>query len=415
MTVNVRYAVVGAGIRGRGYAAWIHRHDGAELAAVADPDPARRQAAAGSQTARQYADWRTLLDSERAVDAVVIATQDREHVEPALAFAARGVHILLEKPMAPTEQECRKVVAAVEAAGILFGVCHVLRYTSYTDLVKQVVDAGVLGRIMDVQHLEPVGWWHMAHSYVRGSWRREADATPMLLAKSCHDLDWITYVTGESIEQVASVGGLHHFRADQKPAGAGERCTSCEIEPSCPYSAVKLYATTLERHGLVWPVSVVTRATDREGLLADLAEGPYGRCVYACDNDVVDHQSVLMRLTSGATATFTMTAFSEQAHRKTRIFGTHGCLDGDGERITVTDFRTGEVTERRAVVSGAAHAGGGHGGGDAALMAAFTAAVASDDPGRIRSGARESLHSHLAVFAAERARHGRRLETVPLE
>ncbi|MFH8586956.1 Gfo/Idh/MocA family protein [Streptomyces celluloflavus] len=405
----VRVALVGAGNRGLTYADWIAAHpEHAELVAVADPRPAAR---AASGAPLEYADWRPLAE-HRIADAVIVATQDRDHVEPVLALARAGYAILAEKPLAPTEEETRRLVEGVRAAGVLFAVCHVMRYTPYTDLVKSVVDSGVLGELVSLEHLEPVGWWHYAHSYVRGPWHSERDSSPMLLAKSCHDLDWISYVLGARIEEVASFGGLKHFRPQNKPAGAGERCLDCAVEADCPYSALKLYPPTLREQGPVWPVTHVTEATDEAGLHEALRTGPYGACVYAGGNDVVDHQVVAMRLTGSVTATFQMMAFTEQTHRQTRIFGSHGWLSGDGERVTVQDFRTGHSRVHELGASGS-NAAEGHGGGDTALVEAFVRAVATGDPGAIRSGTDASLGSHLAAFAAERARHTHTVQQVP--
>ncbi|MFI6295563.1 Gfo/Idh/MocA family protein [Nonomuraea sp. NPDC050790] len=404
---KVTLAVAGAGNRGQTYAAWVAAHPGrAELVAVADPDPARRRAiGAGHPGVREFGDWRDLL-TERVADAVILSTQDRMHVEPAIALADAGYALLMEKPLAPTEEECRRIVRAVSASGVLFAVCHVLRYTPYTELVKRIAGSGVLGEIMSVEHLEPVGWWHHAHSYVRGPWRSERLASPMLLAKSTHDLDWLTYVTGRRIERVSSFGSLGHFRPDRRPAGAADRCLDCPIEPACPYSAPKLY---LDR-GYDWPTSVLG-GTEAE-VMAALRSGPYGRCVYACDNDVVDHQVLAMELEGGATATFTMTAFTEQTHRQTKIFGTHGRLVGDGESVQVLDFRDGRNTGWESASTGS-NAGDGHGGGDAGVMDAFVRALATGERSYVRSDHTESLHSHLAVFAAERARHTGTVVTVP--
>ena len=156
-------------------------------------------------------------------DAVIICTQDAMHAEPAVAFAKKGYAILLEKPMAPNEADCRRIVEAVKANGILFAVCHVMRYTRYTQMLKQVVDSGAIGEVVSLQHLEPVGYWHQAHSFVRGNWRNEQESSFMLLAKSCHDLDWIRYIMGEPCLSVSSFGALKHFNTSEKPAEAGER------------------------------------------------------------------------------------------------------------------------------------------------------------------------------------------------
>ncbi|MFE0154439.1 Gfo/Idh/MocA family protein [Nonomuraea sp. NPDC059007] len=409
----VSLAIAGAGDRGSGYARWaLARPEQARIVAVADPSAERGPALAAESGAEYFTDWRHLAGRGRIADAVVIATQDGEHAEPAKAFAELGYHILVEKPLAPTEAECRDIVAAVEKAGVIFAVCHVLRYAPYTDTVKAVLDSGRIGEIVSLQHLEPVGFWHQAHSYVRGNWRRADQSAFMLLAKSSHDLDWLQYVVGRRIRRVSSFGGLRHFRPDNRPEGAAARCLDCGVEPECPYSAPRLYFGRLRegRHG--WPLSVVTPTFTEEALTGALRDGPYGRCVYDCDNDVVDHQVVAMEFDGGASATFTMTAFTTGGHRRTRIFGTHGELSCDGEHVRVDDFRTGTSSVIAVTPDGDATAGGGHAGGDERLMAAFVAAVATGEHDRIRSGPAESLASHLAVFAAERARLTGRIVTV---
>ncbi len=411
----VSLIVVGAGQRGTGYARWAARNPGrASVVAVAEPDQARRDRfAAGHGIAGRNAagDWRELAGRARFADAVLICTQDRMHVGPAEAFAALGYHILLEKPMAPDEAGCRRIVAAVERAGVMLAVGHVLRYTPYTRAVKEIADSGQLGDIMSVQHLEPVGFWHHAHSYVRGNWRRADLATAMLMAKSCHDLDWLQYVLGRPPLRVSSFGSLTHFPAAARPEGAGERCVACPVEADCAYSARRFYGDLLERGADGWPLSVVIDEFTPAALDAALRDGPYGRCVYACDTDVVDHQVVALEFPGAATATFTMTAFTEAARRSTRLFGTRAELSGDGRTLRLYDFLS--RSERLIEPPAANGDADGHGGGDAGLMDAFTAAVAAGRPELIKSGPRESLASHLAVFAAERARLNGTVETIP--
>jgi predicted dehydrogenase len=327
------------------------------------------------------------------------------HADPAVAFAAKGYHILLEKPMAPNEADCARIAAAVKQAGVLCAVCHVLRYTSYTQALKQIVDAGEIGEVVSLQHLEPVGYWHQAHSFVRGNWRNTNESSFMLLAKSCHDMDWIRYIVGSKCLSLSSFGSLKHFRREAKPSAAGQAkfCLDCAYEPQCPYSAKKIYLGRLARGERGWPVDVVTPEATEESLTAALRSGPYGRCVYECDNDVVDHQVVNMLFEGGRSAVFTMTAFNAGSHRKTRIFGTRGEIYGDGESIEVYDF----LSDTRRVIetnTGDASLLGGHGGGDYGLMDRFVAAIAAGDQGLILSGAEESLETHRMTFAAERAR-----------
>jgi predicted dehydrogenase len=403
ISVNrVDLAVAGAGIRGTTYAMHAVATGRAAVVAVAEPDPARRDAFAerfGVPPERRFATWEALAAQPKLADAVVVATQDRMHVEPAVAFAGLGYHLLLEKPMAPTEEESRRITEAVLRAGVICAVCHVLRYTPYTKALKQVLDSGVLGRLVSVQHLEPVGWWHQAHSFVRGNWRRTDESGPMLLTKSCHDLDWLNYLVGAEPAVVSSFGGLAHFHAGDRPAGAGSRCLECGVEPDCPYSAKRLYLGMVgDPKRQEWPLPALTGDLSREGVEEALRTGPYGRCVYDCDNDVVDHQIVALQYANGVTATFTMTAFTGQGHRQTRLFGTHGCIDGDGDVLRVTNFRDGGI---ETVTTDSA---GAHGGGDQGLVDAFVSAVASGDGGLLSSDVVTSLAGHRVVWAAERAR-----------
>jgi len=267
-----------------------------------------------------------------------------------------------------------------------------------------------------VQHLEPVGWWHHAHSFVRGNWSRQENSGPMLLTKSCHDIDWLIHLFGQIPARVSSFGGLTHFRPEQRPAGAADRCLDCPVEPTCPYSAKRLYLGALadpDQH--FWPLGAITREFTEEAVLHALRTGPYGRCAYTAGNDVVDHQVVTMEFADGATCSFTMSAFTPMEHRRTRLMGTHGYLDGDGQTLRYLDFRTGDEQLLETDGDGASAADGhggasaadGHGGGDAGLTEAFLAAVAAGDPTLVSSDATESLATHRVVWAAERARlHG---------
>jgi predicted dehydrogenase len=408
MAQPVTIAVLGAGARGHTFVRFAEQFgDRAQVVAVADPRADRRDELAerlGVPASRRFGDWRELAAQPRLADAVVVTTPDREHVGPAVRCAGLGYHVLLEKPIAPTWAECVEVVEAVERAGVILAVCHVMRYTAYTEAVKQVVAGGRLGQIVGVEHLEPVGWWHFAHAYVRGNWRRADGSGPSLLTKCCHDLDWLRYVVGRPAVAVSSRGGLHHFTAANRPAGAADRCLDCSVEPACPYSATRLYLGFLDHpKRRIWPLSVITSDLTEDGVRQALREGPYGRCVYACDNDVADHQVVTIEFDGGVTATLTMSAFTPMGRRRTRIMGSRGFLEGDGHQLTVTDFVTGQA-EPVPVDDSAVVEGGGHGGGDFGVIGAFVDAVASGDRSLICTGPRESLDSHQMAFAAERSR-----------
>ena len=271
----------------------------------------------------------------------------------------------------------------------------------------------MIGEIASIQHLEPVGYWHYAHSYVRGNWRNEATSSNMLLAKSCHDIDWLRYILGQRCVQVSSFGSLTHFMKSQKPPEAGNAlvCLDCAYEAQCPYSAKRFYLGRFKQGNYGWPLDVITTVFTEEAVVKALREGPYGRCVYECDNDVVDHQVVNLLYENGATASFTMTAFAEFADRKTTIFGTRGELRGDIGKIVHYDF----LTEQTRVIdtTPASAQMGGHWDGDVNVLRAFIYAVGTGDTSQILSGAEETLETHLTVFAAEQSRHeGRTVDVI---
>ena len=413
---SATFLVVGAGDRGRKYSVYAETFpEKMKIVGVAEPIDFYRnqmQETYSIPVDNIFCDWKAAAAKPKMADAVIISTQDNMHTEPALAFAKLGYHILLEKPMAPTEAECREIVKTAKENEVMFSVCHVLRYTSYTQKLKQLLVDGAIGEIISMQHLEPVGYWHQAHSFVRGNWRNQTESTFMLLAKSCHDLDWISYIMGVKCRSVSSFGSLRHFRADQKPDGASDRCMSCPeaVENNCPYSAKRLYFKYLDMGYTGWPLHVLTENPNKENLTKALEEGPYGRCVYACDNDVVDHQVVAMEFEGEKTATFTMTAFTDLTDRRTRIFGTRGELSGDGKTIEVFDFLTNKKTKYDTTLK--SNVMQGHGGGDFGIMDNFVSAILEENPDKIITGSDETLESHLMVFASERARLNRTVEDI---
>jgi predicted dehydrogenase len=409
---QVRVIIVGAGNRGQAYANYIKRNPKlGTVVGVAEPRHHHRQMIVQSHNILKiniFSDWKEIVTRKKFADAVIIATQDNMHTEPAIAFANKGYHILLEKPMAPVENECRLIIDAVKKNKIHFSVCHVLRYTPFTQKLKTIIDSGLIGEIVNIQHLEPVGYWHQAHSYVRGNWRKEAESSFMLLTKSCHDLDWIRYIMGTRCRTVSSFGTLNHFRKENKPKNASERCLDCSVEPMCPYSAKKLYLGFVKKNHTSWPNDVITSETTVTGVTEALSNGPYGRCVYDCDNDVVDNQVVIMQFEGNKTASFTMTGFNEMAFRKTSIFGTKGELYGDGKKIQHFDFLIDKTTDITIDIPDDSLLSG-HGGGDDGLMMNFLNAILRDEADFILSDPDDTLESYLMVFKAEWSRRNKKV------
>ena len=409
----VELVVVGAGGRGTGYATFArHFPERLRIVGVAEPRKWYRENLVklyNIPKENAVNDWSELATRPRFADGVIIATQDAMHVEPTVAFAKLKYAVLLEKPMAPDAAGCRRIVKAVMDNNVTFAVCHVMRYTAYTRKLKELIVAGAVGDVVSIQHMEGVAFWHQAHSFVRGNWRNEKESAPMLLAKSCHDLDWMRYIMGDKCVKVSSFGNLFHFNKKNKPRGSANRCLDCKVAKDCLYDAKRFYLGLVAKGSKKWPVDVLTPVVTRANVLEALRTGPYGRCVYACDNDVVDHQVVNMLFEHDQTATFTMTAFGDG--RKTRIFGTQGQIYGDSYKIEHTDFRSGKV-KTYDITKLAESIIGGHGGGDGGVMDGFLKAVATGDRSHILTGPLETLETHLSVFAAEKSRHTNRMVEV---
>lgn len=411
--IMMKALIVGAGNRGVAYTRILNGISDVCISGICDPRTPHRDALVeeckNAETIKLFNDWREAAAlPEKIADFVIIAIQDRYHRECTEAFAKRGYNILLEKPMAATPQDCEAIVAAVKKAGVLFGVCHVLRYTPYWTAFKRLIDSGAIGEITNIQHLEAVGYWHMAHSFVRGNWRDAAESSPILLAKSCHDIDILRYLAGRPCLRVSSFGTLGHFNEKNRPAGAAKRCMDCpaEIEKRCPYSAIKIYWRDRAEKGIWgWPVDIVTRLPGKENLFLALREGPYGRCVYACDNNVCDRQTVNLEFDGGLEVSFTLSAFTSiDVQRRTMVCGTRGMLVGDGQNLEIHDFLTNQTTSENVVKAASGNITDGHGGGDYGLIQSFLQALRTDNLKAVCTGADETLESHRIIFAAEKSR-----------
>ncbi|MFI7066974.1 Gfo/Idh/MocA family protein [Kribbella sp. NPDC050124] len=405
-TRDIRLAVAGAGMRGHAYAAEVAELPGVEVVAVAERNPTTLARFAGLfPDAQVFDDWRDLAALPRLADAVIVALPDEHHRDASVAFAEAGYDILLEKPIATSPEDCDDIENAAKANGVSITVCHVLRYTAYTKTLRQLLDAGAIGEVMQIEHLEPIGHLHFAHSFVRGNWGRSVTSHSLLLAKSCHDIDWLLHIMGRPVQRVTSFGSLGYFRPESQPSGASDRCVTCAVESSCAFSAARFYRRGLNNPGSAeeYNALVMAGAVTPEAIDRALETGPWGRCAYLCDNDVVDHQTVQLEFSDGRLASFTLSAFTEGSNRKTRLFGTAGQITGDGRMISVYDFRTLQTTVYDTDELGF-DAAAGHGGGDRRLVETFVAALRDDSPEQLTTSIAESMASHRVVFAAEEAR-----------
>lgn len=450
MTKPLKAILFGAGARGaESYGPYAIAHpDQIQFVAVAEPRTSRRETFAALHSIPEegcFETWQQALEKEFPADVVINCTQDQMHAGSSIPALKAGFDMLLEKPIAHSLEDAISIVQAAEQAGRYLQICHVLRYTDFFNKIKSLLDENRLGQVITISHRENVAAWHMAHSFVRGNWRREDLSSPMILAKCCHDLDLLTWFTGETPQSLSSFGSLVHFKPENAPPGAPPRCTDgCPVEKSCPFYAPAIYidlvpfkfalsqskiplykivgSQSLKRPKVIqaiskviprlreltnyqgWPRSVVSdHPGNEEALLKALREGPYGRCVYYCDNDVVDHQDVTMEFPSGITANLTMHGHSHEEGRTLRIDGTHASLlakfSFHRSFIEIHDHRSMEIEffDFPSTVEQV-----GHGGGDAGIMRDFVQNVR--DRQSSYNSARESLESHYMAFAAEQSR-----------
>jgi predicted dehydrogenase len=403
-TRPVEAVVLGAGGRGRqtvgGYARQ-HPYN-LKIVAVAEPDPERRKCFAEEHNippARRYPSWEDLLAQPQLAPALFNTTMDQMHFASTMPALAKGYHVLVEKPLTTDPVECVQVVEAAKAHKRILQCGYTLRYAPFFRTVKELVANGTIGDLITVQHVEHVAYWHMAHSFVRGNWgNAKRCGSPMILSKCCHDLDILRWIIGRKPVRVASFGSLTHFTAARKPAGAPARCTDgCPVEHKCPYSALKLYLTLQP----TWIADTISLDTSYDARRKALETGPYGKCVYQTDNDVVDHQVIILEFEGGLTVMFTMEGHSHDNVRTMRYSGTAATIRGHAglNQISVHHYNSG-TTEQ--ITPGGTE--GGHGGGDPAMIREFTEAVRREDPSGITASGEESVDSHLLAFAAEMAR-----------
>ena len=386
--------VLGAGYRGRAYADYAQAHpEELEIVGVADPIQADTIPAP-----RTWTDWRDCLEARPEADLAIVTLPDALHHEPALMALRAGYHLILEKPISPTVEECREVIAEAVARQRLVMVGHILRHTRVYAHIKAILDSGELGEVVSISHQESMGYWKAAHSYCRGSWACAEKSSPIILAKCSHDFDLFAWWLDKPCQKVSSFGSIAHFRREKMPPGAAERCIDCpkHIAEKCVWNAITQYVEHDELRYLFADPS-------REAMMELVRTSPYGRCVYACDNDVPDHQAVMMSFEGGALVTHMMTGFTAENIRTTRIACTRGELRCDGTHLTVCRF-DGAPLETDAPPRYCVANGSRHDGGDFNLVAETLRLIRDGSPEEIRKTTEQALQSHLICFAAEQSR-----------
>lgn len=391
---------LGAGNRGNVYGGYAVKFpEQLDIVGVAEPIAIRNQRYAEKhqiEDKNRFNTWEDVFKRPKFADAVIISTPDRLHYGPCMKALEMGYDVLLEKPISPSEEECRNILQLARKTGRIVAVCHVLRYAPYFVKLKELMHSGAIGEIVSIQHMEPINHVHMSHSYVRGNWHDSKKNTPIILAKSCHDLDIIRWMVGQPCKQVQAFGDLKWFRSENAPAGSTERCTGgCAVESTCPYSALRIYYRNRSwLHHFDLPED---KEKQGEVIMKYLHESNFGKCVYQMDNDQPDHYTTNMLFDKSITAAFNMEAFTSYEGRRTRVMGSMGDIVGDMSSFVLTDFRTGEKVEWKETTDM-------HGGGDWRLVQNWIEAISKKDAALLTSTIDQSIESHIMGFKAEESR-----------
>lgn len=401
---QITFAVVGAGCRGMyAYAPYLLENPQlGRIVAIAEPDDNKRnlfKQMYNIDDENTFTDWSIMLKNDKIADAIIIANNDQDHFEPAKLSLEKGYHILLEKPISNKIEDIIKLeYLAKEYKDKIFMVCHVLRYTPFFSELKKIIESKELGELVSISHNENIGYWHFAHSYTRGNWRNSENTSPLILAKSCHDMDLLLWLTGKQCIRVASFGNLSHMKEENfNDSTMSERCISCTLKSTCPYSAEKIY---LEDNKLVASLNAVCTNPTKENLKKAIKDGLYGRCIYKCDNNVVDHMVTILEFENNITATFNLSAFTKECTRTTKLMFTHGEIGANHIKNIIDVYKFGD-SEHRVIYPKIQKSG--HGGGDYGLINDFISTIQNNN-GEYKTSLLESIDSHIMAFAAEYSR-----------
>lgn len=399
----MKVALIGAGMRGNVYAEYIHESKDSSIIAVVDIDKEKRDIAAKKYNIPDEFVFENVEDFfalGKVADAVIISTMDKDHFVETMRAISLGYDILLEKPISPDPKECLLIQQEAHKYNVKIIVCHVLRYTKFFSAIKEIIDSGELGKVVTVQHAENVGNFHMAHSFVRGNWRNSKLSSPIIMQKSCHDMDILVWLIGSNAKKISSFGTLKYFTKENAPKGSADRCVNCPVSENCRFDGKKAYLPIKGD----WPATVLTSDQTEEGIMKALAEGPYGRCVFKCDNDVCDNQVTTIEFENGVTATFHLSGLTNKMHRTIKVMCENGDIYGDDatEEITVTKYSSNSFYEGETRTFKVVSEEGFHGGGDYRLTMDFMNIYKNNEESK--SSIDKSIESHIMAYAAEQSR-----------
>ena len=400
-----KIAILGLGSRGAIYGSELFHHN-VEITAVCDLDSEKTKKFCNAWNVKQsYNNSEAFFSTGKLADALVITTQDRDHYQHAMKALQVGYNLLLEKPISPILNECLELEETSKNNGLFIFICHVLRYSKFYRSIKNVIDSGILGEIINIRHQENVGFYHFAHSFVRGNWNNEKRSSPLILAKCCHDMDLLYWLCNSKAKSISSLGSLKYFNKNNAPAGAAARCCDCQYNNTCVYDSKYLYVGRQKNNvteiGAKGFHAAFTASNEPEIILKELMTNNYGRCVFSSDNDVCDHQTAHILMQNDIKIIFEVSAFTKHCHRIMNIQGTKGELNADDRYHEFTVDIFGDETK----IISTKNDDSGHCGGDSGLIKDFIAYL-NGNVSEVENLTliSESIESHRMAEAAELSR-----------
>lgn len=402
-------AIIGVGNRGRMYGNKLMKYKDAKIVSLCELNNAIMSDMAKKwkvDANKCFTDEKDFFDQGKVADAMIISTQDRDHYRHAIKALELGYHLLLEKPISPVLEECLHIERLAKEKNLHVVVCHVLRYTYFYNAIRDAVRSGVIGDIIDINHTENVGYWHFGHSFVRGNWRRSDETSPSILAKCCHDFDLIHWITGQTATTIYANGSLEYFTQKYRPLNAPKYCLDgCPNEKECPYHVSKIYykVTRYTIPKMIINMKLITGDPEPtiDKLKKSLVKGPYGRCVYQCDNNVMEQHNTLMQLSNGTTVKLSMSGLSKDMYRSMHIFGTKGeiiAVDKNKElKVNIYGGASYNIKQKTKKSKG-------HLGGDTGIIRDFVELISKGINSDRITYISDSIESHRNALISEQSR-----------
>lgn len=395
---KVKVAILGFGQRGFVYANIIKNNpDLMELVSVCEINPYKKPVIMSTFNISEdnyFTDYKKMYEKGKLADVLIISTMDQDHYKQALEALEIGYDLLLEKPIAVEKEHIIDIMEKAKQLKRKVAVAHVLRYTPFYQKLKLLIDDDRIGKVQAISQTENIGYFHFAHSYVRGNWRKKEDSAPMILAKACHDLDIIKYLVNDKCVKLSSFGNLNYFKKENAPKGSATHCYKCEVE--CPFNAVTFY-----KENPMWAMIFSLNPNIEEVFMDENLS--YAKCVYKLDNNVPDSQTVNLEFKNGVVANLMVTAFSKETHRQIKIHGSMGEIEADLEarKIVIKPYLgEDEIIDLSSDEVDFSF----HQGGDNNLLVDFAKKIQANEDTGLLTTIEESLESHILAIDAEESR-----------